>query len=223
MAPACPREESPAIENRHDPAQREAIQERGKVKKDLILDATLAVISESGPSGVSLRSVAARAGVPASSVSYYYPTIVLLIQAAFGRYVSGIAPAIVGTVYSAVGDDRDLSVLAPVVAEQVSSRSGRMLLPLYELYLVVARHPDTYAEVATKLAELPDTISATFAELGFPNPDEIGHSVVAVVEGFGLRRALAQGEAGSDRKRVEWVLTRLFAEHLRELSVRDSQ
>lgn len=65
---------------------QKTVQNRGKLKQQLILDCALELLYTEGPAGITLRAVAAKAGVPASSVSYYFPTLVELVQGAFAHY-----------------------------------------------------------------------------------------------------------------------------------------
>ena len=67
---------------------------RGQARRALVIDAAIELIAERGIEGVSHRSVAARAGVPAATPGYYFASIDELIGAA----ISHVAAEILGTV-----------------------------------------------------------------------------------------------------------------------------
>lgn len=63
-------------------ADADGRRQRGRRRREAIIDATLAVIEDLGVAGVSHRSVATVAGVPASSVTYHFATLDDLLVAA---------------------------------------------------------------------------------------------------------------------------------------------
>ncbi|QNA92946.1 MULTISPECIES: TetR/AcrR family transcriptional regulator [unclassified Microbacterium] len=61
-------------------------------RRDRILDATLAVIRDDGIAAASYRGIAARAGVPLGSMTYYFPTLEGLIVSALDTTRSDLEP-----------------------------------------------------------------------------------------------------------------------------------
>ena len=139
---------------------QKTVQNRGKLKQQLILDCALELLYTEGPAGITLRAVAAKAGVPASSVSYYFPTLVELVQGAFAHYFDQLIPRMTGNIQRELGGSRDLKILAKALATEVSSRDSRTLLPLYETYLAVARHTELYPEADKAIAQIPIVVKA---------------------------------------------------------------
>lgn len=193
---------------------QKTVQDRAKVKQQRIVDAALTLLRAEGPSGITLRAVAAQAGVPASSVAYYFPTLVELVQGAFTEYLQALAPTIESAAQAALSDPRDFHTMAAVLATQVTSRDGAALLPLLETYLAVARDPELYPEAARQLARLPLAIERFLDARGFGDSGNLAHAVISLIEGYALRRALARGAAGADRESLQQSLEFLFAGHL---------
>jgi AcrR family transcriptional regulator len=65
-----------------------------------LLDAALAVVADSGLTGLSIRTVAARAGASPAQVQYYFPSKTALIAAAYqhaaGQYLAVVRPELSG-------------------------------------------------------------------------------------------------------------------------------
>ncbi|AJT41882.1 TetR/AcrR family transcriptional regulator [Psychromicrobium lacuslunae] len=193
---------------------QKTVQDRAKVKQQRIVDAALTLLRTEGPAGITLRAVAAEAGVPASSVAYYYPTLVELIQEAFATYLRALAATIESAAEAAISDPQDFRTMAAVLAAQVTSRDGAALLPLLETYLAVAREPTLYPDAARQLAEIPLSVDRFLAAHGFRDSEDLAHAIISLIEGYALRRALVGGSAGADRASLQQALEFLFAGNL---------
>jgi DNA-binding transcriptional regulator YbjK len=62
-----------------------AITPKGEVRRDALLDAVLRVLGRDGPGAVTHRSVAAEAGLPLASATYYFATLDELYLSALRR------------------------------------------------------------------------------------------------------------------------------------------
>ncbi len=60
---------------------------RGEARRDVIVDAALAVIADVGPDALTHRRVAADAGVPLAATTYWFSSKAELVRAAFRRAV----------------------------------------------------------------------------------------------------------------------------------------
>lgn len=174
---------------------QKTVQVRGKLKQQLILDCALELLYAEGPAGITLRAVAAKAGVPASSVSYYFPTLVELVQGAFAHYFNQLIPRMIANIQRELGDSRDLKILARALAIEVVSRDSRSLLPLYETYLAVARNTELYPEADKAIAQIPLVVKAFLDELQVSESDTLSAAIVGLIEGFGLRRSNGRVDA----------------------------
>ncbi|WP_344811443.1 TetR/AcrR family transcriptional regulator [Microlunatus aurantiacus] len=141
-------------------------------RRDLLIDTTLDVIAEHGVAGTTHRRVAAAAGVPLGSTTYYFADLADLLQAAFGRFADLIserfearlapartpAEAITAITDFLLGDDDPrelalsyefyaLAIRQPAVAALVEAwfaRSQQALAPFFDA--VTARMIDTHVE-----------------------------------------------------------------------------
>ena len=60
-------------------------------RRDLLIDTALDVIAEHGVAGTTHRRVAAAAGVPLGSTTYYFADLADLLGVAFGRFADQIS------------------------------------------------------------------------------------------------------------------------------------
>src|SRR5690606_10674206 len=62
-------------------------QERSRLRRDALLDAALDLFVEGGSRAVTHRAVAAAAGLPAATTTYYFATIDDLLREALNRHI----------------------------------------------------------------------------------------------------------------------------------------
>ncbi|GAA3225967.1 TetR family transcriptional regulator [Pseudonocardia petroleophila] len=159
---------------------------KGERRRRLLLDATLRLVGRGGLTAVTQRAVAAEAGVAASAVLYYFPTVDDLLVAALvdvnDRWVAALRelPA-------------DLDALVALVA---GSSAGDAGLAEYELYLLAARRPQLRPEL-DRWWEALDALAARFAP-------ERAAAFSAVLDGLFLRAC-----TGADPERIREALVPL--------------
>jgi DNA-binding transcriptional regulator YbjK len=144
------------------------------------------IVSIDGLSGLTHRAVAAAAGVPVSSTTYYFKTREDLIAAAMSHamraYAGQVARWSVGVTRSTLVDD-----LARLVALKTASRPQRQRLVVgFELYLGALRH-----EPLRPISQAWDGILLdVLAELV---PPRSASALLAAVSGLWLK-AIIDGE-----------------------------
>ena len=105
---------------------------KGEARRDALLDAVLRVLEREGPGAVTHRSVAAEAGVPVASATYYFDTIDDLYVSALRR-----ATAEQVTLFESIGET-DAIGLARVLHDFVYVSRGAALAQ-YELMFLAMR------------------------------------------------------------------------------------
>ncbi|MGV0835294.1 TetR/AcrR family transcriptional regulator [Mycolicibacterium thermoresistibile] len=142
---------------------------RGQRRRAEIIDATLAVVKRDGAAGVSHRTVAAEAGIPASLSAYYFATLDDLLVAA----LSSVADVYTKRIRELIDRPGDrLRGLAELIAESAGTGRERALAER-ELSTLAARRPalqpvarswrDNVAELASTLTDDPQAIAALVA------------------------------------------------------------
>lgn len=108
-------------------------------RRDRIIDATLAVIAAHGVAGTSHRKVAAAAGVPLGSTTYYFAGMDDLLREAFSRFAERGADDFDARMAQAHTPADALEVVTGSIIGDTDGGSDDLVLT-YELYTLAARH-----------------------------------------------------------------------------------
>jgi DNA-binding transcriptional regulator YbjK len=153
-------------------------------RRDLLIDTALEVIAEHGVAGTTHRRVAAAAGVPLGSTTYYFADLGDLLRAAFGRLADQVS-------------ERFEARLAPArtPAEAIDAITDYILFDLedpregalsYEFYAYAIRHPEVRSMVEAWFARSQIALSRYFDA-------ETARLVDTMIEGLCTYRGLASG------------------------------
>ena len=155
-------------------------------RREAILDAALAVIAARGTESVTHRSVAAEAGVPLGSTTYYFSSRDELVREAFRRYVTRVMELLY-----AIRDEtqpRNAAGLADFLIEVARREiAGRWTLIVeYELVVRSAHDPELAAEFQRAERALTSGLAELLEGLGAPHPFDGARVLIALVRGFEL-------------------------------------
>ncbi|BCW48091.1 TetR family transcriptional regulator [Arthrobacter sp. StoSoilB13] len=171
-------------------------------RRSRILQATLDVITEHGVAGASYRGIAAHAGVPLGSMTYYFPTLEGLILAALDSTRSDLGPR--------YGEPlRDARTLADIVDVLVEATIGATSPTLDEirLYAEIRHYGARNPKVAAILQAVEDDSVVMFHGL---LPDSTALTVNALLWGWWSHR-LAHPDARLDEGVVRQAYEALLA------------
>ncbi|MFG3291952.1 TetR/AcrR family transcriptional regulator [Streptomyces sp. NPDC048179] len=193
---------------------------RGQARRERLLDATAELIASRGLEGVTHRAVAAAAGLPASTTSYFFASMDELIGAAVTRIADGVLEATRDLVADA--PTADGTAPAPDYVDQLIdvliASKETLIRAQFEAYLATSRRPELVEPVQRIVQALEDAAESMFVALGAPDARLAGRELVAMVDGFALQR-LAHPRP-DDRAVLRDALRRLIAAHLDETSAR---
>jgi DNA-binding transcriptional regulator YbjK len=155
-------------------------------RRGAILDAALTVIAERGTEELTHRSVAAAAGVPLGSTTYYFASRDELVREAFRRYVTRVLAFL--SEILAENEPKDAAGLVDFLVEVARREvSGRWTLIVeYELVLRAARDPALAADFHRYERALASGLAEALERLGAPQPFEAARTLIALVRGFEL-------------------------------------
>lgn len=215
---------------------RRPTQERGRRRRDALLDAGIELLTEGGFAAVSHRAVAERAGLPLAATTYYFRSRDDLIAAAFELMVDrdlaatrerftarvgqlGVPAGAAGTEETGEPGERDgvgasaARIPAPAVAEALAvallprdETERRRHLALWEFYLRAGRDP-----ALRPLARVwSDRCRATTSELlriaGYPATTTAVRLLGAAVDGLEIE-AVVEARPNAVQSMVE-ILSR---------------
>jgi len=156
--------------------------------RDAVLDAAIALIGERGLGTVTHRAVAAKAGVPGSTTSYFFASIDELILEAMRRVAdTAIAQINAATEHAVVetpDPGRAIEQLVGVLLDEPEAAT----IAQFETYLEAARRAELRPEIERVLDAFEEPVRVTLSSLGAdPTP-----AFVALADGFALHRVAAR-------------------------------
>jgi DNA-binding transcriptional regulator YbjK len=161
--------------------------ERGRARRDLLLDAAVAVIASGGASHLTHRAVASEAGVSLASVTYHFPGIADLRQAAFAYAGERVGLAFRDLVEAQVENaDRIPELTADYVTTLVGPRRSDTLA-VFEMILAASHD----SSLQPTVRELDDRL----ARLLTPYVDNLS---AALSVGSGIQGLILSHLAGGD-------------------------
>lgn len=167
-------------------------------RRDLLIDTALDVIAEFGVAGTTHRRVAAAAGVPLGSTTYYFADLGDLLRAAFGRLADSISERFEARLAPARTTDDAVAAITDYILYDLSDQRDAALT--YEFYAYAIRHAEVRSMVEAWFARSHVALSRFF--------DPARARVVdTLIEGFCTYRALAPGP--SDAAEVRAAVARL--------------
>jgi TetR/AcrR family transcriptional regulator, regulator of biofilm formation and stress response len=162
--------------------------QRAARRRRAILNATLRLIGRRGPEAVTHRAVAAEAGVPLASITYYFGSRDGLLDEAL-RHVAEEEMAALRAVAQAPPANPTPEALADILvalAQRGVADGGRSLVAEYELWLEAARRPALRPSARAWNEVEVDAAEPWLRALGSPTPREDARVLVAMLDGLGL-------------------------------------
>jgi TetR/AcrR family transcriptional regulator, regulator of biofilm formation and stress response len=173
---------------------------RGAARREVLLEAVLRVVAESGVDAVTHRRVAEVAGLPLASTTYWFESKEHLLTAALER----AAERDIERLEALLGETRDplglvvealVGANVPDAADQLFHTSRGWLLATYVLVLEAARRP-ALREVTTRwtdayLEALPPLLAAA----GSRQPRSDAELLLAAADGLLVDRLVADDDS----------------------------
>lgn len=166
--------------------------ERGEQRREALVQAAAELLLEHGRAALTHRAVAAHAGLPLASTTYYFASAQDLGDAALQRVADQLTTRAAATVEALPG--------RLVVAEAASAVSavigadlprGQVLL-VYERYLEAGRHPRLRELVTSWNARCAGLVREVLRRTDLPSDERTALLVLAVADGAAVT-ALAEG------------------------------
>ncbi len=160
----------------------------GLARREALLEAAVDLVAERGVAGVTHRGVAERAGLPASSTSYFFASIDDLVAEALREFAgrSIAAQHALGAAFAdqAIDGDEFVDRLATLLA----SIPTRDQVAQIEAYVEASRRPEAAAEVRAVMDAFRATAVAALRAAGVRDPESAAPAFHALADGFMLHR-----------------------------------
>jgi DNA-binding transcriptional regulator YbjK len=151
-------------------------------RRQRIVAAALDVIADRGVSNTTHRRIAAAAGVPLGSVTYYFETLEALLTEAFVQLAEEASDAFRAKLAAATDRDSAREAVIDIISGSVWAEPRTLLLS-YELYAFAARHPPVAAIMRRWMNNSRAALERFFDPLTARGLD-------AFVEGIGIHNSI---------------------------------
>lgn len=163
-------------------------QDRSRLRRDQLLDAAIALFAEGGTRIITHRAVAAKAGLPPATTTYYFTSIDELIAAALSRHIELWLRDLKSLTARPVEGDVSLADASGLIATIFAARSTDMVGLQLSIYLAAARNPGLRSTAAEALDTLEVLATKMLRQVGTVDPESVSHSVVSVILGSAISR-----------------------------------
>lgn len=188
--------------------------ERGVLRRAALLDAAAGLLEADGFAALTHRAVAARAGVPLASTTYYFASHDELVEDALRRLAEvrlAHGRALVESLPRRPPSNQRLAgILVAVITGHDQRADDAHLLTFYERYVQAGRRPRLQPLVRSWNAEVIDLVRETLRRSGRSHRGQRPRLVMAAVDGL-LVGLLVEG-GGDALPAARAGLTRLLAD-----------
>lgn len=163
-------------------------QERSRLRRDELLAAAIELFAEGGSRAITHRAVAARAGLPSATTTYYFESIDELIREALGAHIDQWSRDL--EALAAVDIDIDISLddASDLIARVFALRGPEVAALELAIFLAAARVPELRDNAARSMQALEDLATNVLERVGVHEPGALAASIVTLIIGTALRR-----------------------------------
>lgn len=163
-------------------------QDRSRLRRDKLLDAAIALFAEGGARIITHRAVAAKAGLPPATTTYYFTSIDELIEEALSRHIELWLHDLEALAVTPVEGDISFGDASGLITTIFAVRSTDIVGLQLSIYLAAARNPDLRPKAAEALTALEGLTAKLLHHVGIIDAESLARSVVAVIAGSAFGR-----------------------------------
>lgn len=188
-------------------------QERSRLRRDELLAAAIELFAEGGARAITHRAVAARAGLPPATTTYYFASIHELIREALGAHIDQWTRDLEQLTAIDLQIDVDLEDAAGLIAAVFAHRGPEVAALELSIYLAAAREPQLRDVAAAALTALEALACALLARMGVTGAVDLAASIVALIAGTAVRRQSGACSEQAEARILTSALRQLVAAH----------
>ena len=163
-------------------------QERSRLRREELLTAAIELFAAGGARAITHRAVAAKAGLPSATTTYYFESIEELIREALAAHVTQWIRDL--DALSTIEDTPtvDLDDAAAFIEMVFAQRGPEVAAVELSIYLAAAREPQLRDLAAAALESFEGLAAALLARVGVTDSRDLAAAAVALISGTALRR-----------------------------------
>jgi DNA-binding transcriptional regulator YbjK len=186
---------------------------RGTARRRLLLEAAVRVIGRGGIAAVDHRAVAAEAGVPLGSTTYYFESKDDMVAQALNYVADREAERLRAAADRGLLDGGAESLPARLADAVIDAWAGdrEVLLAQYELYLESARRDDLRPAAERWDAAYRELLLGALEQLGVTDPDRRARLLCAGLDGLLLDHVATGSDPADLRQLAVELIERLAA------------
>ncbi|MEV6347513.1 TetR family transcriptional regulator [Actinoplanes sp. NPDC051851] len=154
------------------------------LRKQRILDAALAVMTEHGVHGTTHRRIAERAGVPLGSLTYHFDSLQTIIEQAFEHLAETMSHHYRATLEAAPDRRAACAAVTDLICGAEYATPGDLTL-INEMF-AYSNHDEAVAEVGRRW------LARSHASLALHFPEPACRAIDALIEGWSIHQAVEQ-------------------------------
>lgn len=154
-------------------------------RREALLRAATEIVAEEGAAGATHRAIAARAGLPPSTTTYFFSSIDELLDEATRSFTLARAAELDG-VSASLPATASPDEIAELFAQALLTGERAMELAQIEAYLHAARSAEVRTGVVAAMEAFERAATAALEMAGARRPEEGARAFVALADGFVL-------------------------------------
>lgn len=183
------------------------------MRRDELLAAAIALFTEGGARAITHRAVAARAGLPSATTTYYFESIGDLIREALGAHVDQWTRELEKFTAVDLQIDIDLEDAAAMISAVFALRGPEVAAVELSIFLAASREPQLRDVAGAALRAIEGLATTMLAKVGVTGADDLAASIVALIAGTALRRQSGQHSEQTEARILTAALRQLVAAH----------
>lgn len=189
-------------------------QNRSRVRRNELLAAAIELFAEGGSRAITHRAVAARAGLPPASTTYYFETIDDLIREALGSHIDQWTADLTSLTQVELEADASIDDAAAFVSAVFAARGPEVAALELSIFLAAAREPELQDNAAQAMQALESLARAMLERVGVTDGSRLAAAIVALITGTALRRQSGQYSEQSEALLLSSAIRDLVAAHV---------
>jgi DNA-binding transcriptional regulator YbjK len=188
-------------------------QERSRLRRDELLAAAIELFAEGGARAVTHRAVAARAGLPSATTTYYFESIDQLIREALGAHVTRWVHEL-DKLAAVDSSPVDLDRAAGLIAAVFNRRGPEIAAVELSIFLAAAREPRLRDLANAAVESLEGLMEVLLTRAGVVDPSPVSAGIAALIAGTALRRQSGKNSEETEAMMLTSAIRDLVAAHV---------